>query len=345
MTADSPAEPLGPPADVPAFVRDWDRFDAFADALGTWLEELLSDAGVDFRDIVHRAKSPRSLRGKLALRDDDGTPLYPTSSEVHDLVGIRIICNLTRDITRVADVLADNFTVSEVRDKSREVREAGRIGYAGLHFIGRMRDDLGDDLPAELAGGAGLTVEIQIRTILQDAWAQFEHGVRYKPRSGVVTAEMDRSLTLASGLLELADEQFAHIQELQIEQSRATAATLRDPATEDVRALDADDVRDGLLRLLPGKNLSRKSHYEWALQLLVAAGVTTDEELDAWLAGRDVDALREKMRYRYEPGHVRLLDDLLLQAFGTDYIRATEGLGNDPARPAKLRRRRQLLTD
>lgn len=345
MAVNSPAEPLGPPADVTTYARDWDRFDAFADALGTWLEELLSDAGVDFRDIVHRAKAPRSLRGKLAVRDDDGSPLYPAPSEVHDIVGLRIVCNLTPDVTRVADVLADNFIVSEVRDKSREVREAGRIGYAGLHFIGHVRDDLGDDLPAALAGGAGLTVEVQIRTILQDAWAQFEHGVRYKPRSGVVTAEMDRSLTLASGLLELADEQFAHIQELQIEQSRATAATLRGTGTEDESLLDADDVRDGLLRLLPGKNLSRKSHYEWGLQLLVAAGVTTDEEFDAWLAARDVDALREKMRYRYEPGHVRLLDDLLLQAFGAEYVRATEDLGNDPARPAKLRRRRQLLKD
>lgn len=345
MTASSRSDRLGPPADLDSYTRDWDRYDAFADALGTWLEELLSDAGIDFRDIVHRAKTPASLRGKLAVHDDDDSLLYPNPSEVHDLVGIRVICNLTRDITRVAEVLADNFRVAEVRDKSREVREAGRIGYAGLHFIGRVRADLGDDLPAPLAAGSALMVEVQIRTILQDAWAQFEHGVRYKPRSGIVTAEMDRSLTLASGLLELADEQFGHIQELQIEQSRSSAAPSRASESEAARPLEPDDVRDGLLRLLPGKNLSRKTHYEWGLQLLVAAGITTNEELDAWLVDQDVTALRERMRYRYEPGHVRMLDDLLLRAFGKDFISATENLGNDPGRPGKLRRRRQLLKD
>ena len=57
-----------------------------------------------------------------------------------------------------------------------------------------------------------LNASVQIRTVLQHAWAEFEHDIRYK---GVVPDEhafdLDRRFTLAAGLLGLADREFSAI--------------------------------------------------------------------------------------------------------------------------------------
>jgi hypothetical protein len=49
---------------------------------------------------------------------------------------------------------------------------------------------------------AGRSAQVQVRTILQHAWAEFEHDIRYK---GTVpdehAREFDRRFTLAAGLL------------------------------------------------------------------------------------------------------------------------------------------------
>ena len=53
-----------------------------------------------------------------------------------------------------------------------------------------------------------------MRTVLQHAWAEFEHDIRYK---GTVPEEhardFDRRFTLAAGLLELADQEFTTIRD------------------------------------------------------------------------------------------------------------------------------------
>jgi ppGpp synthetase/RelA/SpoT-type nucleotidyltranferase len=55
---------------------------------------------------------------------------------------------------------------------------------------------------------------VQIRTVLQHAWAEFEHDIRYK---GTIPDEhapdLDRRFTLAAGLLELADREFSTIRD------------------------------------------------------------------------------------------------------------------------------------
>ena len=53
-----------------------------------------------------------------------------------------------------------------------------------------------------------------MRTVLQHAWAEFEHDIRYK---GTIPDEhardFDRRFTLAAGLLELADQEFSTIRD------------------------------------------------------------------------------------------------------------------------------------
>lgn len=66
---------------------------------------------------------------------------------------------------------------------------------------------------------------MQVRTILQHAWAEFEHDIRYK---GSVPEEdapdLNRRFTLAAGLLELADREFSAIREAALNRAVGTCA-------------------------------------------------------------------------------------------------------------------------
>jgi hypothetical protein len=157
-------------------------------------------------------------------------------------------------------------------------------------------------------------VQVQLRTVLQHAWAEFEHDIRYK---GTVpsehASEFDRRFTLAAGLLELADQEFAAIRD------RLRGAAPTDAGDDDPRIAPSE-----LAAFLAGQyddaGWSRTDHYSWISGLLLELGITTLDELAEVLRSTDEAAIRERMDYRYPPGAVRRLDDALLYRFGESYL-------------------------
>ncbi len=126
--------------------------------------------------------------------------------EIHDLSGIRVITFIQTDTDRACNVIRKSFHVHEAEslDKTAELG-LDRIGYRSMHFIcdlGRQRERL-----PEFASFKGLLFEIQVRTVLQHAWAEIEHDRSYK-FAGVLPADIQRRLYLVAGLLETVDREF-----------------------------------------------------------------------------------------------------------------------------------------
>jgi hypothetical protein len=180
---------------------------------------------------------------------------------------------------------------------------------------------------------------VQIRTVLQHAWAEFEHDIRYK---GTIPDEhvpdFDRRFTLAAGLLELADREFSTIRD-----------RLQAGMTEQLPTIDDDDPRISpreLAAFLAGQyadaGWSRTDHYAWISGLLLELGITSLVELGEVLRPIDAAALTERMGYRYPPGAVRRLDDALLAAFAEKYV---ELRGNSHREPALRARLEKLVAD
>ena len=116
------------------------------------------------------------------------------------------------DVDAVADVLAEQVIVHDDRDWGQQTANEGRFGYASRHLMIGL--DPERESHPDFAHLRGRTAQVQVRTVLQHAWAEFEHDIRYK---GTVPAEhvgeFDRRFTLAAGLLELADREFSEIRE------------------------------------------------------------------------------------------------------------------------------------
>ncbi|MCE0487916.1 DUF429 domain-containing protein [Ornithinimicrobium sediminis] len=276
---------------------------------------LLDDAGINYLSVTGRTKSVASFAGK-ANRMVDGRPAFADPlREITDQIGVRVITFVHSDVAAVADLLADQLRVLDDRDMGQETAQEGRFGYASRHVLVTL-DDARAASP-EFAPLRDRTASVQVRTVLQHAWAEFEHDIRYK---GSIPEEhapdLDRRFTLAAGLLELADREFSTIRD----RLRASMADSRPEADAADPRISAQDLASFLAGQFADAGWSRTEHYDWVSGLLLELGITSLEELGGLLGSVDSAAISARMDYRYPPGAVRRLDDALLAVFGDRYL-------------------------
>jgi predicted RNase H-like nuclease/ppGpp synthetase/RelA/SpoT-type nucleotidyltranferase len=295
---------------------------------------LLDDAGINYLNVVGRAKSVASFAAK-AQREVDGEPVYPDPlRDITDQIGIRVITYLLSDVSAVADLLADQFTVLEDRDMGEVTASQGRFGYASRHLLVTL--DATRAGPPAREPIRDRSVQVQVRTVLQHAWAEFEHDIRYK---GTIPEEhvhdLDRRFTLAAGLLELADREFSAIRD----RLRASLTDERPEPDDSDPRISAEDLATFLDRQYADAGWSRTEHYAWISGLLLELGITSLDELAGLLLSIDGSAINARMGYKYPAGAVRRLDDALLAVFGNRYV----GLHGNAHREALLRTRLEKL--
>ena len=154
--------------------------------------------------IFNRAKAIDSFKEKIK------DPKYDNPQEqITDLAGIRIICYVESDVPLICKVIEDNFDIDKENssDKSR-LLGTDKVGYKSVHYVAKLNSDR-LKLP-EYKNYIKSKLEIQIRTILQHAWAEIEHDRNYK-FSGELPDEIQRRFKLVAGSLELADKEFDRI--------------------------------------------------------------------------------------------------------------------------------------
>jgi len=280
---------------------------------------ILDDAGINYLSVTGRAKSVASFAAKAA-RTVDGRPSFTDPlREITDQIGLRVITYVHSDVQAVAELLDDQVVVHDDRDMGRETASEGRFGYASRHLLIGLDAARASQPACELLRGR--QAQVQIRTVLQHAWAEFEHDIRYK---GTIPDEhvpdFDRRFTLAAGLLELADREFSTIRD-------RLRTGMTGPSPEPADWAEDTDPRISpreLAAFLAGQyadaGWSRTDHYAWISGLLLELGITSLAELGDTLRPVDAEALTEQMDYRYPPGAVRRLDDALLWAYGDTYV-------------------------
>jgi ppGpp synthetase/RelA/SpoT-type nucleotidyltranferase len=282
------------------------------------IRQILDDGGINYLSVEGRTKSVQSFAAK-AIRMRDGAPMYADPlHEITDTIGVRVITYLYSDVAAVAELLADQMRVLDDRDLGQETASEGRFGYASRHLLVALDDESNADAAGQPIHDR--VASVQLRTVLQHAWAEFEHDIRYKGNVPVEQApDLDRRFTLAAGLLELADREFSMIRDrLQVGMGAQLAANA-DGSEGDPR-ISAQDLAAFLAGLFPEAGWSRTDHYTWISSLLLELGVVSLEELEQVMAGVDDAEIEAAMGYKYPPGAVRRLDDALLMHFGEAYV-------------------------
>ena len=116
----------------------------------------------------------KTLSGILEKLKRQGFPMTLESIEENltDVAGIRIICSFVDDIYKVAKMLQqqDDIKVLLIKDY---IAKPKPNGYRSYHMIVEVPVFFSNEKRP-------MKVEVQIRTIAMDFWANLEHRMRYK---------------------------------------------------------------------------------------------------------------------------------------------------------------------
>lgn len=201
--------------------------------------DYLSEAGIRVAGVESRVKTEASLAGKLELKGAK----YKSLADITDILGLRIITFYLDDVDKVASAIERLFEVDwdDSVDK-RKLHDVDSFGYLSLHYVCNIPD-------------MSYRMEIQMRTLLQHAWANMYHDTGYK--SGVeIPKAYIRNLNRLAGMLELADEQFSQIR-LKLTDYRRRMQALVASGNLDDAQIDGETFRN-YLELKPFDPLNRR---------------------------------------------------------------------------------------
>ncbi len=202
------------------------------------LDDALSDRDrTRIRRISGRVKSKRRAWRKLKrlLREGTITAVDDVPTAIGDLIGLRITCTNLRDIEMVQAALDGLplpgsrvkglcFDPASERDYVLEPKESG---YRAWHV------DL--EVGIEVDGNAAAaTVELQVRTLLQDSWGELTHEDTYSKDGELpplVEVLSKRMADLFATLDDIAED-------LRSELDRLDQAAIADPDSPESPALD-----------------------------------------------------------------------------------------------------------
>lgn len=174
------------------------------------IRSLVSRAGLH-PTIKYRVKTFESYYQKM-LRRVSTPPKYKDWNLITDLLGIRLVSPFMSDLPVIEDILTKEFDIQEREKKGAEF-SFKEFGYDSVHYLVKLPQDIQDffRLPEPMV------VEVQLRTILQDAWAEVEHELVYKSDHTPFDESLRRKLAALNANLSLADMIFHEIREYQRE--------------------------------------------------------------------------------------------------------------------------------
>ena len=197
------------------------------EAYGEYFAKILQNILVVLQDKIHlsaqptykwRIKSFDSYYKKVLRKEADKITEFSSLICLTDMLGIRLICAFLEDINLAISQIKELFEIKEVEVKGTE-KNFSEFGYESIHVLVKIpeecfppKDERFENL---MPLGGELVCEIQIRTILQDAWAEVEHELIYKTEFSPFDAPLRRKLAAINASLSLADITFQEIRDYQ----------------------------------------------------------------------------------------------------------------------------------
>ncbi len=169
--------------------------------------------------IKYRVKSFESLYSKLIRRryaeqsQHDRAEAGAGAESHHlptDVIGMRLVCPFIEDIRHCEHMINREYTVVEREQKGAQY-SFHEFGYESIHYLVTIPQHLVESFDLD----SRLVCEIQLRTILQDAWAEVEHELVYKTDFTPFDEPLRRKLAALNANLSLADIVFQEIRDYQ----------------------------------------------------------------------------------------------------------------------------------
>jgi putative GTP pyrophosphokinase len=253
--------------------RDRGRWEQLQQEAVFSLQTAVSAVDLKTHSISARVKTRESFLEKVE-RKGYSDPF----EENEDFVGVRVVTLFLSDLPKLDEIVSATFTVLS-RDDRIAGESAELFGYMSVHYICRVRPD---HTGPRYDGIKDLKFEIQVRTILMDAWANVSHYLAYKGDASI-PAELKRDFLALSGLFYVADQHFElFFRQALVSQESALDAIEHD--TADSLDLNLETTLVFLRKFYPDRNPGQRTSVSDFVEEAAQIGISTVGELEKSLA-------------------------------------------------------------
>ena len=222
-----------------------DLLDAFSKEIESYLTNLLTDHGLKVCIVARRVKTRKRLEAKLRRKLTRGKA-YECLENITDVVGLRVVTYLSDDAEKVGRLIRLWLSVDWKNSEDKRDRlKAEEFGYRSDHYIVSFTDDFCTE--HGYTRFTNLKAEVQVRTLLQHAWAEIEHDELGYAAEDMVPHEVRRRLARAAAVLDSVDEELSELRSL-VRPAHLTclrAEGLTEPIGEFEFSLDPRALRSG----------------------------------------------------------------------------------------------------
>lgn len=220
--------------------------------------------------VYKKAKKMVINDGKYSLKYSD------PKSQIMDFAGVRIIVYLSSDLKIITDAVERLFKDYILCDDSAnkiDLLGKDKVGYLSIHYVVTINTN-----ELEYTHLNGVKCEIQIRTVLQDAWAQVFHDRLYKGNNeSTEESSIVRKTNLLSGSLELIDSQ---IDEIVRYYDNKNGNLSKKAYQALLNAVVCENSLSEYCELLLNDKVEKYYSYRQVEELLLSFGIKTIRELD-----------------------------------------------------------------
>ncbi|MBU3101928.1 MULTISPECIES: GTP pyrophosphokinase [Clostridium] len=264
--------------------------EAFSITIQTILKKCLDDKNIKYHSIEARAKSINSFAEKASKpsKNNINLPKYKNPiEEITDLTGVRIITFFPITINAVNQVLSNEFTILEKNDKSAALDKQEKLGYKSVHYLIKLKPSRCNLSEYKLF--TDMVAEVQVRTILQHAWAEIEHDIEYKSET-IIPIDIKRRFMALAGLLEIADREFQSIQNDDVMLKKQSRISVNSGKLQNIEITN-DSVKAYLDKKLGGE-ADKDNIYDHEANMLIELGFKDLQQVDDCIKNYDVENIR-----------------------------------------------------
>jgi putative GTP pyrophosphokinase len=212
------------------------------------LTDAFRGAGIRTHAIPARVKDFDSLMEKAATKG--WSDPFDSAS---DIVGARVVVLFASDIEPARKLIKTLFKV--VKEDRKGTENVAQFGYSGLHFDNFLLESVTGPRYRDLHE---LKFEVQLRTIVEDAWAAVSHVLGYKGASSI-PEHLQRDFYALSGLFYVADQHFEMFYKQAARAGKRAADEVADASSKSRRRvrpvpLNADTLVAFLAQRYPGRS-------------------------------------------------------------------------------------------
>lgn len=189
--------------------------------------------------VTGRVKDYDECLSKFERKYAKGIPSSNKSFKIFDyltdFIGIRVICLYSRDVKSIRRELSKYFREVAITDKTIQIESTDdKFGYKSLHLDLAINDKYNKN--PEFSAYSSIRFELQIRTIIQDAWSVLDHKIKYKKS---IPQSLKRRINRLAALFEIADDEFLRIdEEITMEEKKISDRLKMGDAAESNKPLD-----------------------------------------------------------------------------------------------------------